>query len=146
MKFNKALQVRKAGFTMMEMVLVLAIIALLMGLSVSGMGTFLKRGKTTKARGEITRITSALDLYQVDNLVYPNSAQGLKALVVKPGTQPVPRQWQQYLTKEMIDPWGQPYMYRNPATKSTETRYDVFSAGEDGQVDTEDDIGNWSFQ
>ena len=98
---------------MMEMVLVLAIIALLMGVAIKGMGGFLDRGRKTRAQADMEAIAMQLINYQVDNLRLPSSAQGLKALVEKPSTAPVPRNWNKYMQKELLDPYGQPVPIQN---------------------------------
>jgi general secretion pathway protein G len=133
----------RAGFTMMEMVLVLAIIALLMGVAIKGMGVFLDKGKETRARGDIEALSSLLILYQSDNLFLPTTEQGLRALTVKPTTAPVPKRWRKYSPKELLDPWGSTYEFRNPATRNVDGDYDLFSSGPDKVPGNEDDIGNW---
>jgi general secretion pathway protein G len=133
----------RSAFTMMEMVLVLAIIALLMGVAIKGTTGFLDRGKRTRALADIQTIANALVLYQSDNLRLPTTEQGIKALYEKPTTAPVPRNWMKYLRKEILDPWGSPFQYRIPPQKNTDGDYDLFSMGKDGVADTEDDIGNW---
>lgn len=138
--------VRTSGFTMMEMVLVLAIIALLMGVAIKGMGGFMERGKETRARADMDALAMQLIVYQSDNLRLPTTTQGLKALVEKPSTAPVPRNWKQYMKRELLDPWGNPFQYRMPAQKNVGEDYDLFSMGKDMQADTEDDIGNWEIR
>lgn len=72
----------------------------------------------------------------------PTTEQGIKALVERPSSEPVPERWTQLLEEVPKDPWGQEYKYRYPATKSKKP-YDIYSAGKDGQEGTDDDIGNW---
>lgn len=134
---------KPSGFTMMEMVLVLAIIALLMGVAIKGMGGFLDRGRKTRALADMEALAMQLINYQTDNLRLPTSAQGLKALVEKPSTAPVPRNWSKYMQNELLDPFGSPFQYRMPAQKNAGGEYDLFSMGKDMQPDTDDDIGNW---
>jgi len=143
MKTNPEKQRVPTGFTLIEMVLVLAIIALLMGVALKGMTGFLDRGRKIRAQGDMEAIQAALINYQSDNLYLPTTEQGLSALTSKPSTQPVPRSWSKYMPKELVDPFGSPFQYRRPPQKNTDGDYDLFSMGKDGKADTEDDIGNW---
>jgi general secretion pathway protein G len=91
---------------------------------------------------DIQNIMTQLQLYEARNMRSPTTEQGLKALVEKPSTEPLPEKWTQLLEAVPKDPWGQEYKYRYPAQKSKKP-YDVYSAGKDGADGTEDDIGNW---
>ena len=99
--------------------------------------------RVVKAKQDILSIQSALDLYKLDNNVYPSTDQGLLALVEKPTTDPTPRDWKLYLKSLPKDPWGRDYLYLNPGQHS---EVDVFTLGADGQqggsgINAE--IGNW---
>lgn len=131
-----------AGFTLVEMILVLAIVALLVGAAVVNFGGVLEGGKKTTSKGHISGIISALRAYEVDNMFLPTSEQGLSALVEKPTGRPAPNNWSPKLKKLPIDPWGNPYNYRRPGTKD-KTGFDVYSAGPDGITGNADDIGSW---
>ncbi len=131
-----------AGFTLVEMILVLAIVALLVGAAVVNFGGVLEGGKKTTSKGHISGIISALRAYEVDNMFLPTSEQGLSALVEKPTGRPAPNNWSPKLKKLPIDPWGNPYNYRRPGTKD-KTGFDVYSAGPDGIAGNADDIGSW---
>jgi len=72
----------------------------------------------------------------------PTTEQGLKALVEKPTTEPLPEKWTALMEEVPKDPWGQEYKYRYPAQKSKKP-FDVWSVGKDGVDGNEDDIGNW---
>lgn len=133
----------RRGFTLIEMVLVLAIIALLMGVSIKLLTGVRKTGELTRVRADISAIGSALDLYRSNTYALPTTEQGLGALVNKPTTAPIPRGWIQQMKSEPVDPWNNKYQYRRPAQRNTGGEYDLFSAGPDMTPDTEDDIGNW---
>ena len=132
------------AFTLMEMLLVLAIIAML-----AGMGTFLMRGvivdaEEVKVTGDIKAFEGQLVRYKIKAGYFPTTAQGLKALHTRPTDGPQPRSWKQFLTQEsaLYDPWANPYQYRYPGTHNQDS-YDIWSLGKDGKEGTDDDIGNW---
>jgi general secretion pathway protein G len=130
------------GFTLMEMIIVLTIIALLMGLAIFNLTGFTESAQKQKVKGDILTIKEELSLYQLNCGSLPTNEQGLKALVTKPTIEPVPQNWISCAKEETLDPWGHPYQYRIPARKSSD-EYDLFSMGKDGLPDTDDDIGNW---
>ena len=103
------------GFTLLEMMIVLVIIAVIAGLiTVNVMGRP-DEAKATTTRSNITSINAALKMYRLDNGNYPTSEQGLKALVEKPTTAPVPGSWAQggYLSAPPLDAWQKPYEYQS---------------------------------
>ena len=127
------------GFTLIEMVLVLAVIALLIGAGVThliGVGTVAKIETTGM---KLNGLRSALELYQLGNGHYPTQEQGLRALLEKPTKAPVPKRWVAQVKSEdsLFDPWGNPIQYRIPGTSGE--GYDLFSWGNDG-VENENDI------
>ena len=132
-----------SAFTLIEIILVLSIIAILMGAVIYNISGNLDDAKSITARTGIQSITTSLKRYEMSNLNAPSTEQGLQALVTMPGGAPKPRGWMQLLKELPIDPWGQPFQYRNPGAKNT-TSYDVFSMGPDKKQGTADDIGNWS--
>lgn len=131
------------GFTLIEMVLVLGIVALLVGAGIFSLIGVLDTGKESRVKGDINTLSAALRAYETSNMFLPTTEQGLNALVEKPGSRPAPQNWRPFLKKSLLDPWGNPYHYRRPGTKD-KGGFDVFSAGPDGVPDTADDIGNWS--
>lgn len=135
-------RLRPAGFTLVEIMLVLGIIALLVGAGIYSLGDVTSSGKRTRAKADINTLTAALRGYEVDNTFLPTTEQGLNALVTKPSSRPSPQNWVAKLKKPLLDGWGNPYHYRRPGSKD-KGGFDVFSAGPDGQPDTADDIGNW---
>ena len=133
----------QAGFTLIELMVVLVIIGVLAALIVPNVLDRADDARVTAARTDIGNLTVALKLYKLDNLRYPTASQGLQALVVKPTTEPVPPHWKPYLEKLPNDPWGRPYQYLNPGIQA---EMDVMSLGADGQPggDGKDaDIGSW---
>jgi general secretion pathway protein G len=131
-----------SGFTLVEMVLVLGIVALLVGAGIVSLTGVLDSGKKTRVKGDLNTLSAALRSYETDNLFLPSSEQGLAALVQKPSSRPAPANYTPKLKKPLLDPWGNSYNYRRPGTKD-KGGFDVYSAGPDGQADTGDDIGNW---
>jgi general secretion pathway protein G len=129
-----------AAFTLIEMVLVLAILALLIGAGAMGLKNVFRTGQETKAKLDIKALNAALRMYEIDAGFLPTTEQGLKALVEQPTTQPVPRRWKVQLSKpeQLIDPWGKPYEYRRPGVKNSDG-FDVWSLGVDG-IESADDI------
>ena len=130
------------GFTLVEMVLVLGIIALLLGAGIYQLTGVLDSGKIKRARADLATFGSALRTYELNGGFLPTTEQGLNALVERPSSRPAPTSWVQVMKKVNLDPWGNPYGYRKPGTKD-KGGYDVFSNGPDGLPDTADDIGNW---
>ena len=118
------------GFTLVEILVVITIIALIMSLVGPRVLNFLSDSKVKAARIQIESFASALDLYFLDTGQYPTTSQGLTALVQPPGGA---RSWGgPYLKGNMIpsDPWGRTYAYRSPGQRGS---YDIVSFGADGQ-------------
>ena len=135
--------IRSRGFTLIELMVVLAILGVLAALIVPNVLGRADDARVTAARADVNNLVQALKLYRLDNQVYPSSAQGLQALVQKPSVDPIPPNWRPYLDKLPNDPWGRPYQYLNPGLKS---EVDVLSFGADGQSGGEGrnaDIGSW---
>jgi general secretion pathway protein G len=130
------------GFTLMEMLIVLAIIGLLMGMVILKMSPVKGIAEEQKVRSDLLAFKELLAAYQLESDTLPTNDQGLKVLWEKPTIEPVPDRWKPLLEEEVKDPWGHSYEYRNPG-KHNPDRYDVFSDGPDGKPDTDDDIGNW---
>ena len=132
------------GYTLMEMILVLGIIALLLGTGAYVMKGVMGSADDGRAHSDIKTIDASLIRYKINAGWYPSTQQGLEALVKRPSGNPAPKKWQQLLKNEenLTDPWGRPYQYRQPGKFNTDS-YDIFSTGPDGQEGTEDDITNW---
>ncbi|NNE92280.1 MAG: type II secretion system major pseudopilin GspG [Verrucomicrobiales bacterium] len=133
---------RRRGFTLVEMVLVLGIIALLVGSGIFYLVGVLDVGKESRVKADLNTITAALRTYETQNLFLPTTQQGLSALVDKPTSRPQPKSWRPFLKKTLLDPWGNEYQYQRPGKRDS-GGFDLFSAGPDGVAGNEDDIGNW---
>lgn len=135
---------RQQGFTLIEIMVVVAIIGLLLAVVAPNIIGSSDEAKIVKAQADIQSIENALTLYRLDNGFYPSQEQGLEALVKEPTTPPIPKRYKKggYIRKlPEDDPWGNPYQYRNPGTHG---EVDVFSYGPKGeQGGPENEIGNW---
>ena len=133
----------QAGFTLIELMVVLVIIGVLAALIVPNVLDRADDARATAARTDVNNLMQALKLYRLDNQRYPTAEQGLQALVARPTTGPQPINWKPYLERLPNDPWGRPYQYLNPGVKG---EIDVMSLGADGQPGGEGknaDVGSW---
>ena len=105
---------RAAGFTLIELMVVLVIIGVLAALIVPNVLDRTDDARATAARTDVHNLMQALKLYKLDNQRFPTAEQGLLALVQRPATAPAPTNWKPYLEKLPNDPWGRPYQYLNP--------------------------------
>ncbi len=144
------MQLRKnlSGFTLIEVMVVVVILGILASIIVPKIMDKPDEARIVKARQDIRAVQSALEMYKLDNYVYPTTDQGLQALVQKPSTDPAPPHWKQYLDRIPIDPWDQPYQYLNPGVHGT---IDIWSYGPNGPSGgtnttgvTTGVIGNWN--
>ena len=140
--------VRARGFTLIEIIVVVSIIAILAALIGPQVLGRVDEARVTKAKTDIRSLETALDLYKMDNFKYPTTDQGLEALVTKPDD-PSVRNWKMggYVRKLSKDPWGADYQYISPGTRGG--AYDLYSLGADGQAGgevTDADIGNWNLE
>ncbi len=132
-----------AGFTLIELMVVLVIIGVLAALIVPNVLDRADDARATAAKTDIANLGQALKLYKLDNQRFPTAEQGLQALLAKPSAGPIPSNWRPYVEKLPNDPWGRPYLYMNPGLKG---EIDVLSFGADGQAGGEGknaDIGSW---
>jgi general secretion pathway protein G len=140
---HRARALAQAGFTLIELMVVLVIIGVLAALIVPNVLDRADDARSTAARTDVNNLVQALKLYRLDNQRYPTSEQGLQSLVARPTTGPIPPNWKPYLERLPNDPWGRAYQYLNPGVKG---EIDVMSFGADGQAGGEGknaDIGSW---
>ncbi|MGJ8671567.1 type II secretion system major pseudopilin GspG [Rubritalea sp.] len=131
------------GFTLLEMVMVMAIIAVLAGGVIGLLGNFGEGAKIQRAETDIQTVNAALMNYNTLAGRYPTSEQGIEALVSKPTTAPKPRRYpsKPFLKAIPMDPWGNPYAYKMPGSQDP-TTYEVLSYGADGKPGGDDDISS----
>lgn len=134
---------QERGFTLIEIMIVVAIIAVMAATVGAKLFGNVTKAKQTKVQSDIQAISAQLSIYRLDNNNFPSTDQGLEALVAKPTGEPAPRNWKQLLDKVPKDPWGREYLYLSPGEHG---EFDLYTLGRDGQSggDEEDaDIGNW---
>ena len=133
------------GFTLLEIIVVVAIIAILAAYIAPKVAGRVDDARISKAKSDIRVLESSLELYKLDNFSYPSTEQGLQALTTKPsGTNT--KNWREggYIKKLNKDPWGNDYQYSYPGSNG---EFDVYSLGADAQVGGTGeaaDIGNWN--
>ncbi|HEY5667520.1 MAG TPA: type II secretion system major pseudopilin GspG [Gammaproteobacteria bacterium] len=132
-----------AGFTLIEIMVVVVIIGLLVGIVAPNVIGQLGRAEVERARADIDRISTALDLFRIDHFRYPTEDEGLEILLgnAQVDDRPVAR----FLNSIPTDPWQRTYLYDNPSTHGRD--YDVYTLGADGQEGGEGanaDIGSWN--
>jgi general secretion pathway protein G len=145
-QINQFVSRKQSGFTLIEVMVVVVILGILAAIVVPRVMDRPDAARITKAKQDIRALESALNLYKLDNFVYPNTDQGLEALVSKPSSTPEPRNWKQYMDRLPKDPWGNDYQYLSPGVQGA---VDIFSLGADGQPGGDEvnaDIGNWNLQ
>ncbi|NQU39277.1 MAG: type II secretion system major pseudopilin GspG [Lentisphaerae bacterium] len=128
----------RAGFTLIELMVVVIIIAALAGMVLPRVLPASNDAKAKIAVGDIANITVALKMYRLHNDRYPTTEQGLDILM-QPSTSST---WKEsYLENKPYDPWKRKYQYRNPGSHNT-LGFDLWSQGPDAQA-AGDDVGNW---
>ncbi len=131
-----------AGFTLLEIMLVVVIMGILMTVAVVKLGGKTKQAQIAATQADVKAFSQAVALFEMDCGSYPSTDLGLQALVVQP---PNCTNWKgPYIESGKIkdDPWGHKYMYKCPGEKLPHS-YDLYSLGPDGVEGTDDDIGNW---
>lgn len=137
--------VKQAGFSLIELVVVIVILGILASLVAPQIMGNVDKALTQQAKTDMKSIETALKLYKLDNFSYPSTEQGLQALVEKSTIPPEPRNFKKggYLDRLPKDPWGRDYTYLSPGDHG---EFDIFTLGRDGVPGGEDqdaDIGNW---
>ena len=133
----------RAGFTLVEMMLVVIIIGILAAMVVPRLAGKSNEARNAAARTDIeANLSAAFDLYEMNTSSYPSSEDGLQALLTKPTDPDVAVRWKgPYLKKKPLDPWGHPYIYQYPSTHGMD--FDLYSYGKDCKEGGGDDINNW---
>jgi general secretion pathway protein G len=138
-----------AGFTLIELMVVIAILSILAALVAPSLIGRKEEAMRTQAKVQIRNFEQALKLFYVDNGFYPSTEQGLMALVEKPTIGRIPQKWREggYLEKGTVpkDPWGNPYIYISPGIHNRD--FDIISYGADGEEGGEGkdaDIQSWN--
>jgi len=134
---------KQTGFTLLEVMVVIMIIGGMAALIVPNLIGNKSKADIQKVKSDITALENALDMYNLDNSIYPTTDQGLEALVSEPESTPAARNYRDggYIKRLPQDPWGNDYILNNPGENG---KIDVLSVGLDGEEGTEDDIGNWN--
>lgn len=137
---------KQSGFSLLEILVAMAIMAILGGIMVGQFMGATEEANFQRLKGDIAAIDSAIIRYHSDNFLLPTTEQGLEALVSKPNSSPVPKNYPNrgYLPNLQEDPWGNPYQYAYPGENG---EYDIYSLGADGEEGGEGlaaDIGNWN--
>lgn len=124
----------ETGLTLVEMIVVLAIIAVVAALIVPNVIGRPDQARATVANTDLKTISAALKMYRLDNGDFPTTEQGLTALSAKPAGAPVPANWAAggYLEQVPADPWGRPYAYRSPVNDGA--GFELTSLGKDGKA------------
>ena len=138
------------GFTLIEIMVVIVILGILAGLIIPRIMGRPEEAKQLKAKIQIESLETALKLYKLDTGAYPDTEQGLQALVQSPDTGSPVKHWRAggYLDKGKLpsDPWGNEFIYLSPGVNS---EYDLISYGADGIQGGEgknQDINNWEIE
>lgn len=148
---NLATEKRKgqAGITLTEVLVTIFIIGLISGAAVLAVRGPLENARSTRVQNDLSTFSNALELYSLSMGTYPSQSQGLRALVERPSDAGNGAAYPSggFLGKDTVplDPWGRPYIYEVPASRSRQP-YDLYSLGADGQEGGEGqdaDIGNW---
>lgn len=131
---------KSAGFTLIEVMVVVVILGILAAIIVPKIMSRPEQARVVKVKQDLLAIQSAMDLYKLDNGMYPTTDQGLQSLIKKPTNSPVPQNWKSdgYLQQLPLDPWGQEYQYSNDNEKLR-----IYSFGPKGK-DGNSQIGNWT--
>jgi general secretion pathway protein G len=121
----------EAGFTLIELMVVIVILGLLAAVVVINVLPNQDKAMVGKAKADISLLEQALEMYRLNNLTYPSNTEGLQALVTAPSSLAQPQRYQPggYIKKLPSDPWGRPYQYANPGRRGA---VDIYSLGADG--------------
>ena len=135
----------RAAFTLLEIMLVVAIIALLLSTGFYFLGPQIEIARDAKLGADFKSLDQALHTYENLNGFLPTTEQGLQALVTAPSSDPKPQRWYQMMERLPQDPYKEDYIYVCPGTHNPQG-YDIYSKGKDRVANTADDKGNWDFK
>ncbi|MDX2177840.1 MAG: type II secretion system major pseudopilin GspG [Candidatus Sumerlaeia bacterium] len=141
---NRPIQRRRRGFTFIEIMMVVVIIGILLALVGPRLAGRTRQAKISAAKAQIENFATALAAYEMDMGAFPETSDGLKALVTKPGSDDSDSWNGPYLRKSEVpkDPWNRDYNYRFPGENNSD--FDLWSDGPDRQAGNDDDVTNWS--
>lgn len=138
---------RSGGFTLLELIVVVTILAILMGVVAPRIMDAPDKARQSRAKADMKALATALQGYKLDNFNYPSTQQGMEALVRKPSGAPEAPNWKNggYLASNEVpkDPWGRPYLYVSPGQHGD---FDVYTLGADGKPGGDNydaDLGHW---
>jgi general secretion pathway protein G len=134
-----------AGFTLIEIMVVVVIIGLLVGIVAPNVMRQLGRAETGRAEADVKSISTALDLFRMDHYRYPTSDEGLE--ILRGGAEINGKKVEEYLQKDPVDPWGRAYLYEAPSTHGDD--YDLYTLGADGEQGGDGpnaDIESWNLR
>ena len=134
---------RPRGFTLLELMVVLLILALLATIAAPQVMKHLSKAKSQTARIQIDALTASVSFFQMDVGRAPTEQEGLRVLIERPGSE---SKWDgPYIQKaeSLTDPWGRPYLYKHPGTHREIEIYTLGSDGKEGGEGDAHDIGNW---
>lgn len=141
-------QSKEAGFTLMELMVVIVILGILASIVVPRFLDEPHKARVVKVKMQIQGFSTAAKRFYLDNGYYPSTEQGLQALVNKPTTGRVPKQYPKsgYIGKIPKDPWGNDYVYISPGSHEA---FDIIAFGADGEeggIDDGADIQSWNLE
>jgi general secretion pathway protein G len=136
---------KQQGFTLLEIMVVVVILGLLVAIVAPNVLDNQDRAMSEKARADISALEQALDMYKLDNFVYPTTDQGVESLITRPTISPEPKNYRPngYIKRLPNDPWGNPYQYMQPGEHGAFDLYSFGSDGDNGGEGQAADIGNW---
>ena len=136
----------KSGFSLVELLVAVSIMLVLAGVVALNLAKDPGRARVARAKSDIATLKTALRLYQSDNFTLPTQRQGLEALVARPASEPVPKNWREggYIDSAVLpkDPWGNDYIFFVPGR--AREAFEIVSYGADGQPGGEDEAADLS--